>query len=107
MTVVPQQYTLHCITTGTNSPYKIIMYYSFQLLHNEYCTSVRCSTRELLHSYNDTYDHNFNITWDTDTETISSGSFNQLTNGDQIYRCIVIAQPDTYRERFLAVKGIS
>ena len=44
--------------------------------------------RQLLHSSNTTYDNTVNITWDT--QTISSGSFSQSVNGDQLYRCNVI-----------------
>ena len=80
------------------------MYYSNgQQIYNENCLNGNC-TRELLHSFNNTYDNNVTITWDT--ETISSGSFSQSTNGDQIYRCNV-TEVLVYRERFLTVKGIS
>ena len=103
MTVVPQQYTLHCITTGSNGPYRITMYYSNdQKIYNEYCLNSNC-TSKLLHSSNSTYDNNLTITWDT--KTISSGSFSQSTNDDQIYRCNVI-EAGAYRERFLTIKCI-
>ena len=103
MTVVSQQYTLHCITTGSNGPYRITMYYSNdQQIYNEYCLNSNC-TRYLLHSSNYTYDNNVTITWDTNT--ISSRSFSQSTDGDQIYRCNV-TEAGAYRERFLTVKGI-
>ena len=103
MTVVPQQYTLHCITTGSNGPYRIMYYSNDQQIYNEYCKNGNC-TSKLLHSFNSTYDNNVTITWDT--KTISSGSFNQLTNNDQMYRCNV-TEAKAYRERFLTVKGIS
>ena len=80
------------------------MYYSNdQQIYNENCPNGNC-IRYLLYSSNYTYDNNVTITWDT--ETISSGSFNQSTNGDQIYRCNV-TEAGAYRERFLTVKGIS
>ena len=106
ITVVPQQYTLHCITTGSNGAYRITMYYSNnQQIYNENCQNGDCN-RYLLHSFNNTYDNNVTITWDT--ETISSGSFNQLTNGDHLYRCNVTeAGAYIHRERFLTVKGTS
>ena len=104
MTVVPQQYTLHCITTGSNGAYRITMYYNNdRQIYNENCLNGNC-TRYLLHSFNYTYDNNVTITWDT--ETISSGSFSQLTIGDQIHRCNV-TEVLVHRERFLTVKGIS
>ena len=103
MTVVPQQYTLHCITTGSNGPYVVRMYINDQQIYNENCQNDDCN-RYLLHSFNNTYDNNVTITWDT--ETISSGSFNQLTDGDQMYRCNVF-ESFVSRERFLTVKGTS
>ena len=49
------------------------------------------------------YDNTVTITWDT--QTISSGSFSQSVNGDQMYRCHVL-QYTANRNRYLTVKGI-
>ena len=100
MTVVPQQYTLHCVSTGDRF-YTIRLYYG----NNQQIYSGNgVSIREELHSSNTTYDNTVNITWDT--QTISSGqSFSQSVNGDQMYRCNVVAG-NTNRNRYLTVKGI-
>ena len=102
MTVVPQQYTLHCVTIGDGG-YTITLYGNNQQLYSGGCGNGNC-IRQLLQSSNGTYDNTVNITWDT--ETISSGSFSQLVNGDQIYRCNVVYGPSN-RNRYLTVKGIN
>ena len=103
MTVVPQQYTLHCVSTGDGT-YSIKLYYgNNQQIHSKDCKIEVCA-RELLHSSNITYDNTVNITWDT--QTISSGqSFSQSVNGDQMYRCNVVLSY-AHRNRYLTVKGI-
>ena len=101
MTVVPQQYTLHCVTTGSDI-YTITLYGNDQQIYSGGCGNGNCS-RQLLHSSNGTYDNTVNITWDT--ETISSGSFSQSVNDDQMYRCNVF-EGDANRSRYLTVKGI-
>ena len=64
--------------------------------------------KQLLHSSNYTYDNTATITWDT--ETISSGSFIQSVNGDQMYRCnVIVLYENTLRAdrtSHLTVKGI-
>ena len=102
MTVVPQQYTLHCVSTG-NGAYTIILYYgNDQEIYNEWGCSGVC-VKDELHSSNNTNDNTFTITWDT--QTISGGqSFSQSVNGDQMYRCKVHFYID--RNRYLTVKGI-
>ena len=101
MTIVPQQYTLHCVSTGTipTESYSITFYYddNQQISHSNCANCVR----QLLHSSNGTYDHTVTVTWDT--QTISSGSFSQSVNGDQLYRCNV--QPNN-KNHDLTVKGI-
>ena len=100
MTVVPQQYTLHCVTTG-DGDYTITLYYGN---NDKICENAVC-VREQLHSSNDTYDNTVNITWDT--QEISSGqSFSQSVNGDQIYRCNISKTNSEDRNRYLTVKGI-
>ena len=102
MTVVPQQYTLHCVSTGEGD-YSITLYGNDQQIYSGNCGNGVC-VREQLHSSNNTYDNIVNITWDT--QTISSGqSFSQSVNGDQMYRCNVI-RVDANRNRYLTVKGI-
>ena len=101
MTVVPQQYTLHCVTIGDGS-YDSTLYeeeiYAIDCENgNEVCV------RKLLHSSNSTYDNIFNITWDT--QTISSGPFTKSVNGDQMYKCHVI-RSNINRDQYLTVKGI-
>ena len=63
--------------------------------------------KQLLHSSNDTYDNTATITWDT--ENISSGSFSQSVNGDQMYRCnVIVLYENTLRAdrtSHLTVKG--
>ena len=102
MTVIPQQYRLHCVSTGDGS-YIVSLYENNQQIYDGNCENGICA-KQLLHSSNSTYDNIFNITWDT--HTISSGqSFSQSVNGDQIYKCHV-SRSDTGRNRYLTVKGI-
>ena len=102
MTVVPQQYTLHCVSTG-DGDYSITLYGNDQQVYSGGCGNGVC-VREQLHSSNNTYDNTVNITWDT--QTISSGqSFSQSVNGDQMYRCNV-ERFGINRDRYLTVKGI-
>ena len=101
MTILPQQYTLHCVTIG-NDIYTITLYGNDQQIYNGYCGNGNC-IKQLLHSSNTTYDNTVDIIWDT--ETISSGSFSQSVNDDQMYRCNVI-QKGTIRNRYSTVKGI-
>ena len=100
MTVVPQQYTLHCVTTG-DGVYSIALYGNNQQIYSGACVCVK----QLLHSRNYTYDNAVTITWDT--QTISSGqSFSHSVYGDQMYRCNVVRYGNTIRDRHLTAKGI-
>ena len=104
MTIVPQQYTLHCVTIGVGS-YTVRLYYgnSSQQIYSGVCGNENC-IKQLLHNSNGTYDNSVSITWDT--ETISSGSFcSQSFDGDQMYRCNV-HEGDANRNHYLSVKGI-
>ena len=96
MTVVPQQYTLHCVTIGFDS-YIITLYSNNQQIYSGDCGNGNC-IKQLLHSSNFTYDNTVNITWDT--ETISKS-----VNDGQMYRCNV-HEGDTNRNCYLIVKGI-
>ena len=103
MTIVPQQYTLHCVTIGSGY-YTITLYGNDQQIYSGDCRNENC-IKQLLHSSNGTYDNTVNITWDT--ETISSGlTFSQSVNGDQMYRCNVNFYGDANRNHYLTVKGI-
>ena len=53
MTVVPQQYTLHCVSTGYFW-YSRGLYYKTQNIN--FCTGKSC-VKQLLHSVNNTYDN--------------------------------------------------
>ena len=102
MTVVPQQYTLYCVSTG-EGVYSIALYGNDQLIYSGGCGNGVC-VREQLHSSNNTYANTVTITWDT--QTISSGqSFSQSVNGDQMYRCNVVSG-NANRNHSLTVKGI-
>ena len=104
MTVVPQQYTLHCVTTGDPAgDYSITLSYdNDQQIYSGGCGNGVC-VRDQLHSSNYTYDNTVTVTWDT--QTISSGSFSQSVNGDQMYRCNVVSG-NANRNHSLTVKGI-
>ena len=103
MTVVPQQYTLHCVTTGLDDYTITLSYDNDQQIYNGNCGNDIC-VKQLLHSSNTTYDNAINITWGT--QTISHGqSFSQSVNGDQMYGCNVL-RSDTRRNRTLTVKGM-
>ena len=105
MTVIPQQYTLHCVTIGYHEYDTKLYYEGEQVYHGGPMVGY---SRELLHSSNGTYDNNVSITWDT--ETISSGSFSQSVNGDQMYTCNVYVIYNNVlrvdRTRYLSVKGM-
>ena len=101
MTIVPQQYTLHCVTIG-EGVYSITLYGNDQQIYSGGCGNGVC-VKEQLHSSNNTYANTVTITWDT--QTISSGSFSQSVNGDQMYRCNVVSG-NVNRNRYLTVKGI-
>ena len=102
MTVVPQQYTLHCVSTG-DGYYSITLYGNDQQIYSGGCRNGVCIKGQL-HSSNYTYDNTVTITWNT--QTISSGQlFSQSVNGDQIFRCNVVRH-DANRNHNITVKGI-
>ena len=103
MTVVPQRFTLHCVSIGDRD-YTITLYGNdLPIYNNINCKNGDC-VREELHSSNNTYDNTVNITWDT--QTISGGElFNQSVNDDQMYTCKVTAY-DTKRNHTLTIRGI-
>ena len=102
MTVVPQQYTLHCVSTGDGGYSITLNYGNDQQIYSGGCGNGVC-VRDQLYSSNNTYDNTVNITWDT--QTISSGSFSKSVNGDQMYKCSV-NRYGIGRDHYLTVKGI-
>ena len=106
ITTFPQQLTLHCITIG-DGVYTVSFNYNDQPpnIANIQCPSGSdCNNhRQLLHSSNTTYDNNITLTWDTETITYET-SFNQSSNGDQMYKCHLQSYK-VNRESTLIVKG--
>jgi hypothetical protein len=106
MTTFPQQLTLHCITIG-DGQYTVSFKYDDQPTN---ITNIKCPSgsnncnnhRQLQHSSNFTYDNNITLTWDTETITYET-SFNQSSNGDQMYKCHVQSY-EVNRESTLIVK---
>ena len=104
MTVVPQQYRLHCVYSG--------WYNEFRWYNNN--TELNCGSQQnrfsckinpipkqraiIVRSL-----HTFTVTWYT--EKISSGIFSQSNNnGDHVHRCYVRAE-EIIRNRYLTVTG--
>ena len=90
MTVVPQQYRLHCVYSG--------WYNNFEWYYNN--TQLNCTSQQFgyscqigpvqfLYSINNTKFLALTVTWDA--ETIYSGIFSQSNNGDHVHRCYVRA----------------
>ena len=104
MTIVPQQYTLHCVYSG--------WYKTFEWYYNN--TQINCTSQQFgyscqigpiqfLYGINSTKFHTLTVTWDA--EEISSGIFSQSNNnGDHVHRCYVKAQ-NVERNRYLTVTG--
>ena len=103
MTVVPQKYALHCVSTG-DANYDSTLYGNEEEIYTIDCENGNGDcVRKLLHSSNSTYDNIYNITWDT--QTISSGPFTKSVNGDQMYKCHV-SRSNINGYQYLTVKGI-
>ena len=104
ITTLPQQFTLHCITTG-DGIYNVSFNYTNQPTNiiNIQCPSDCTNHRQLLHSSNTTYDNNITLTWDTETIT-NETSFSQSSNGDQMYKCHVQSY-EVNRESTLIIRG--
>ena len=106
MTVIPQQYTLHCVTIGYTK-YDIVLYFEDEQVYHG-GPMAGYSSRQLLHGSNDTYDNTVTITWNT--ETISSGSYQSIINDDQMYTCSVYVIYNNVlrvnRTRYLSIKGM-
>ena len=112
MTVVPQQYILHCVYSG--------FYYEFGWYNNNTKLNCRspqngfsCDINPTPNEYNGNEDYEnpitikflftFTVTWYA--EEINSGIFSQSNNnGDHIHRCYVKVAEIT-RNRYLTVTG--
>ena len=104
MTVVPQQYILHCVYSGW---YEEVRWYNNNTELN--CGSPQngfsCNIGgvQTLYSGNSTKFRSFTVTWDA--EKINSGIFSQSSNnGDHVHRCYV-KFVDIKRNRFFTVTG--
>ena len=104
MTVVTQQYKLHCVYSG--------WYNNFEWYYNN--TQLNCSLQhfgyscqigpvQFLYGINSTKFHALTVTWDA--EKINSGIFSQSNNnGDHVHRCYIKAQ-NVERNHYLTVTG--
>ena len=104
MTIVPQQYRLHCVYSG--------WYNNFEWYYNN--TQLNCASQQFgyscqngpikfLYGINSTKFHTLTVTWDS--EKISNGIFSQSSNnGDHVHRCYIRAQ-NVERNRYLTVTG--
>ena len=106
MTVVPQQYTLHCVYSG--------FFHQFKWYYNSTNTEFNCGSPQngyscniggvqTLYSVNSTKFRALTVTWDA--EEISNGIFSQSNNnGDHVHRCYVRVDK-IMRNRYLTVTG--
>ena len=106
MTVVPQQYTLHCVYSG--------FYDVFKWYYDNTNTEFNCGSPQngyncniggvqTLYSGNSTRFHALTVTWDA--EKINSGIFSQSNNnGDHIHICYV-KNDEIIKNRYLTVTG--
>ena len=104
MTVVPQQYTLHCVYSGFFQEFK--WYYNnteFNCGSPQNGYSCNIGGEQILHSGNSTKCCALTVTWDA--EEINSGIFSQSNNnGDHVHRCYVRVA-EIIRNRYLTVTG--
>uniref|UniRef100_A0A1X7SYM0 Protein-tyrosine-phosphatase n=1 Tax=Amphimedon queenslandica TaxID=400682 RepID=A0A1X7SYM0_AMPQE len=105
MTVYPQEYKLNCTKIGHHS-YGISMSIGNTALASHtgcYDPSNPCPGTKLDSGIN-TIRYTVDITWDG--MTVSSGSINQSTTGDQMYQCRVADRPDAnaIRTRNVTIK---
>ena len=104
MTVVPQQYRLHCVFSG--------WYNNFEWYYNK--TELQCGSPQngyscniggvqTVYSGNSTKFRTYTVTWYA--EKINSGIFSQSNNnGDHVHRCYV-RTVEIKRNRYLTVTG--
>ena len=106
MTVVPQQYTLHCVYSGFFRDFK--WYYSntnteFNCGSPQNGYNCNIGGVQTLYSGNSTKFRTLTVTWDA--EKISSGIFSQSNNnGDHVHRCYVRVD-EIIKNRYLTVTG--
>ena len=106
MTVVPQQYTLHCVYSG--------FFYQFKWYYDNTNTELNCGSPQngyscnigevqTLNNVNSTRFRALTVTWYA--EEISNGIFSQSnSNGDHVHRCYVRVN-QIIRNRYLTVTG--
>ena len=104
MTVVPQQYRLHCTYSGWYNNFE--WYYNNAQLNcssQQFGYSCQIGLIKFLYGINSTKFHTLTVTWYA--EKISSGIFSQSNNnGDHVHRCYVRAQ-NVETNHFLTVTG--
>ena len=106
MTVVPQQYTLHCVYSGFFQEFK--WYYNntnteFNCVLPQNGYSCNIGGVQTLYSGNSTKFRALTVTWDA--EEISDGMFSQSNNnGDHVHRCYVKVDK-IIRNHYLTVTG--
>ena len=104
MTVVPQQYTLHCVYSGFFEEFK--WYYEnteFNCVSPQNGYNCNIGGVQTLYSGNSTKFLALTVTWDA--EEISSGIFSQSNNnGDHVHRCYVRVD-EIRKNRYLTVTG--
>ena len=104
MTVVPQQYRLHCVYSGFFKQFKWF-YDNTELQCGSQQNGYSCDIGgiQTLYSVNSTKFRTFTVTWYADK--ISSGVFSQSNNnGDHVHRCYVRVD-EIIRNRYLTVTG--
>ena len=104
MTVIPQQYRLHCVYSGFFQEFKWC-YDNTELQCGSPQNGYSCNIGGLqtLYSGNSTRFRTLTITWYA--EDINSGIFSQLNyNGDHVHRCYIRVE-EIIRSRYLTVTG--
>ena len=104
MTVVPQQYRLHCVYSGFFREFK--WYYDdteFNCVSPQDGYSCNIGGVQTLYSGNSTKFRALTVTWYA--EQISNGIFSQSNNnGDHVHRCYVRVN-EIRKNRYLTVTG--
>ena len=104
MTVVPQQYRLHCVYSGWYNNFE--WYYNntqLNCISQQFGYSCQIGPVQFLYGINNTMFHALTVTWDA--EKINSVIFSQSNNnGDHVHRCYVKAA-EIKRNRYLTVTG--
>ena len=104
MTVYPQEYKLNCTKIGHHIYGIIISIGNTSLASFTNCNDqyTNCPGTQLVST---TYTIRYTVTITWDGMTVSSGSINQSTTGDQMYQCVLDNQVGADRTRTLTIKG--